>query len=251
MQSSQCGLRRVDFWVLGLLVFVCVLISSGRLMNVDTPGLIDAAGRLYSTGSLGAPAPFGVSSFAWLQAPNGSYYESHDIGGPLAMWPAVWVAHHLDLGASSFDAYNPAVRWGASITTNLFNAFTLWFVYLACRQLTSFRSAVGWTLAMLFGTFFVGYCRLVFDMSGAALGFAIAVYFSVKVLKATSPRTVDLFGVAIGLAIGVFFRFSLFPTAGLTLAILCFVLRSRFRWPVLAGAMAVLLIGMTPSLAYN
>ncbi len=240
-----------DVWVLGALLFLCVSISSGRLMNGDTPGLIDAAVRFYDTGSFGAPAPIGVASFAWLQAPNGQYYESHDIGGPVAFLPAVWMAHRVDPSAATFDAYNPAIRWGASLTTNLMNAFTLWFIYLACRRLTTLPKAVGWILAMLFGSFFVAYCRMVFDMSGAAMGFAFAVYYSIKVLDSAKPKAGDLIGVAIGLSVGVFFRFSLFPTAGLTLGILCLMVYRQLNARFLVLAMAVLLIGMSPSLAYN
>ncbi len=252
--SIQPPDTKSDIWVLGLLICICLLLCTGRFGNGETPGMIDSAVQMYDTGSFAADKPIGVAPSAWLAAPDGRFFESHDLGGQFMSWLAVASAHRIDPTASRFDGYNPATAWSASVLNNLLAAFTLWFVYRSCRLLSTVRLAVGITLAMLFCSFFAGYCRMVFDVTGAALGVSMAVYGSVRLARAESSeevREIDWGFVAVGLAIAVLFRFSFLPFSGLTLVVLILLLGKRSPWRYGFAALVIFGACIIPALGFN
>ncbi len=183
--SSDC---KTNLWVLGYLIFLCLILATGRLASPDTPGLILAGVRMHETGSFSAPSAEGPAAFNWVRSPGGRYYECHDLGGHLTGWAAVAASHWIDPAATELGVSNHTTLWCATIFNNLIGAVTLFMIFLSARVFLPLRSAVGVAVAILFCTFFVGYCRSVFDVTGAAMGISIAAYGSIRLLHSASPQ---------------------------------------------------------------
>jgi GT2 family glycosyltransferase len=229
-----------------LLFFLCLfaLTSNGRIANRDAYSQLQAATNLVSSGRLGAESPPGRQ---WTHAPDGLWYEWHDLGGLLMFTPAALVGKVT--GDSSAAAPSLAARTAVATTYIVVSAFGAAALFGLLSLWTSRRNAFGLTLLFVLGTPYLPYAKACYDVQAAGVAIAGAMYFAVRWERARTFGDALVFSLCIAAA--CLLRWSLAPFLVLSLVLYLFVRRTRPSLSQAALCIAPVLIAVSASLLYN
>jgi hypothetical protein len=230
-----------------------VATASGRVASGDAGAQLQAATLLATQGRLGIDRVADPDNPGlWVKAPNGRYYEAHDIGNVLAMAPAAALGARSSAASSDEDFRGPALlaRVGTSLTFSLLGALGAFFLFLLLRRRYRPRVSLLLALGLPLTTFYWVYARAAWDVLGAGAFNAGAMYFAFELLDGRAPRR-NLTLSALFVALACSFRFSLLPFLGLALLAVVVVTPMRRDLRGVAVAALVGAIALAPSFAYN
>lgn len=259
--------RRPDFWVLIFFTSLFLLFGSGRLGSTDANDQLQAALIWVNTGQMGVTVPpkgfvqqrnpegqmVPVPKQFWWQAPNGLYYQTHDIGNVALMTPiAALVSLKPGQQLTGVNIETPLLaKVLVSFLWSCIGAATCFVLYKTFALLYDARAGFG--LAMLFalGTFFWPYTKTVWDVTPAAFCAALLLYQCARRLtedRLTVPQAV---GMTLTVALSATFRFGTLPFLGLALLIIAYHLRKHLRPAHFLACAAAFLAAMLPTFLYN
>lgn len=233
-----------------LTFFACffLLMSSGRLGSFDAGQQLAAAVLVADTGHLGTAQP--PMEIAWLPAPNGLYYEPHDVGAVLLMYPAAWIGLKAAHVHGDEAVRNPPLvaKVGASLTYALSAVIGCYFVFLLFAGFYGVREAFLVACAFAAGSFFLPYAKTAWDVLPCTSAVCAFLYYAQQIARRETATRVF---VAAGawLAVACSFRFSIGPAFVASFAFVAW--KSRAQWRSCAIALAALLVVLIPSFLYN
>ncbi len=219
--------------------------------------------NLVETGSLGAGTPYsdGFIQSLFVHAPDGRYYEAHDIGNSLLLTPAAFgglissrgVSHALKSSSLNAGARVRTLiaKTLASLIETALSAIGCFYLFLLFGLFYKARAALGLTLLFAFATFYTAYFRSAWDVLPACNALSIMLYYSAKLTLAPVIRAREAVPVALWFGIVCLFRFSLAPFLGLGLLILFWGERKRVRRDAVLAAVSTALATFVPTLIFN
>jgi len=250
-QEDQHGAFKAGPWV--FLFFACffLLFCSGRLASGDANYQLRTAILLAKIGSLGQPAQ--VDKDAWVPAPNGWYYEPHDIGNSLLMFPAAYVSllrNHQPL--DSVTSRPPLIaKIGVSLTYALFSTIGCYFMFELFSLYNTRRLAFLMSVAFVVTTPYWALTRSAWDVLGGANGAAIFMWGITKVWLDPKPAAKDIVWMLLGFAIAASFRSSLLPFLGAGIAVVLWLRRKSLTLQSVVPGAIVFCIAIAPGFYYN
>jgi hypothetical protein len=228
-----------------------LLFSSGRIASMDAGQQLQVSLMLALTGQMSAETS-GVATHGWVRAPNGRYYQAHDIGNVVLMLPAAWAGAIVSGARSPGAILDPPVpsRVGAALSCSLLAAFGCWWLFRLF--LLFYPARTSFLLAWLFPwtTIFFAYARAGWDVLGGCCFVCATLYYSIAFLRDRNPAR-DLMMMSVMLAAACSFRFSLAPFFVPACAALVFSARRTVSWRAIASALVVFLLLVAPTLVYN
>ena len=240
---------RRDALVLWFFVAFFALFASGRLASSDAGEQLRAAVLLAGTGSPGADvAPAG----GWVHAPNGRYYEPHDLGNLLLMLPAAKLAMALSPAPIANQiAYPPVIaRVLVSLGCALLSALACTWLYKLLLFYVPPRRAFLMALAFPSATIFFAYARAAWDVLGACAMMCGALYYSVAYLRGLAPEW-NAIMLAGTLGAAFTFRYSLAPFLTPAAVYILWSGRSQSTRRATVAAGVVFALILMPTFAYN
>ena len=228
------------------------LMASGRLATSDAGAQLQAAMRVVTAGEIGADSLPATGASGWQRAPNGRFYEPHDIGNIVLMLPAAWIGHATSHVSADQDvAALPAVsRLAVSLTYALVNALTCVFLFELFALAGSAREAFALSLTFAAATLFLPYAKTAFDVVGACSGVAAFTYASARVVSGErTPKDAAAAGAAFALACA--FRYSLAPFLGVSAVVIGYALRRDIGARHVVCFATAAAFGLAPSFLYN
>ncbi|RAR60573.1 hypothetical protein C7401_10996 [Paraburkholderia unamae] len=252
MQRADRGRQLPPFGVKGavLTFFMCffLFMSSGRLGSFDAGQQLGATVLAIETGHLGTARP--PNAVTWVPGPDGLYYEPHDLGAVLLMYPATWIALKAAHVHGDEAVRNPplAARVGVALTYSLSSAIGCYFLFLLFAGFYSVREAFLISFAFAAGSFFLPYAKSAWDVLPCASAVCAFLYYAQRIARRETALRVF---VATGawLAVACTFRYSIGPAL---LAALAFVAwKSRAPWRGCASALAAFFVLLVPTFLYN
>jgi hypothetical protein len=256
------------FWVFFFLSMISVLFSSGRIGNADAHSQLMAAYVFVSTGQFGSVVPPGgfednvgesgsgskplPKSFFW-EAPNGLYYQTHDIGNVAMMLPiaAVWNWAFFRPGALEEDEIPRPIKALTSIYFSLLSGLAATALF-ACLSLSlPFRESFYYSVLFLFTSFFLTYTRMPWDVAGAGAFAIVAFYFLLRARNENRLSTCSTVLMAASTGIATNFRCSFGPFLVLIIFVALLPYRSCFSIRHVSIFCITIAIIVTPSFIYN
>ncbi|HEV3258076.1 MAG TPA: hypothetical protein VG013_14420 [Gemmataceae bacterium] len=220
--------------------------------SLDAYSELQASLLLVRTGHPGTDHPPPPEDY-WVKAPNGRFYQAHDIGNVVLLVPAALLGSlsSSDPTERLVAAPPPISRVASALTYAVLGAFTALFAYKLFALFTPARTALLLTVLFVAATPFWAYTRTCWDVLGGCFGVAALVYFSARYLSAGADclRMALFAGVAAGIACA--FRFSLTPFLMLALAGVFLHGPSGLRLKALLIAGFSFAVALAPSLLYN
>jgi hypothetical protein len=262
MPPHSSNSRPARWPVLALFLCLFLLLSSGRMDSGDANAELAASINLVHTGSLGTDTPYAdpLVQSLFVQAPNGRFYEAHEIGNSLLLTPAALggeiasplIARRLDLSLDSASriATLIAKTLGSLLETAL-SAVACFYLFLLFGLFYRPRTALVLTALFAFATFYAAYFRTGWDVLPACNAVIVLLYYSAKFVLAPAVRIREAVPVAFWFGITCMFRFSLAPFLGLALLILLWEARSRVTRGAVIAAASVAIALFIPTLVFN
>jgi len=238
---------RRDALVLWFFVAFFALFASGRLGSSDAGEQLRAAVVLTGTGSLGTDAP---PAAGWFQAPNGRYYEPHDLGNLLLMLPAATLGTIVSAKPIADQVASPPVigRVLGSLSCAFLAALACVWLYELLVFYTPPRTAFLMALAFPCATIFFAYARVAWDVLGACAMMCGVLYYSLAYLRDGGARR-SAFMLAGTFGAALTFRYSLAPFLTPAAGYILWSGRSSARTAVAAAVLFALILA--PTFAYN
>ncbi|MEM5438225.1 hypothetical protein [Paraburkholderia diazotrophica] len=247
-QVNEHQFAGVKAAVLGFFLCFFLLISSGRIGSYDAGQQLSAATLAATQHALSTSNP--PDPVFWSHAPNGRYYEPHDLGAELLMLPAAWIGAQLDHRPVDSQFLNPPLpaKVGVSLTYAVVCATGCFFLFLLFAQ----RYAVSQAFLIVFtfaaGTYYLAYAKVAWDVAPCAAAMCAFLYYAQRMLLPdASARTFAAAGF--WLAVVCTFRYSMAPAFVVALVFLWWRTRASLR-PYLLLA-SVFVLGMVPMFVYN
>lgn len=168
-----------------LAFFLCFffLLSSGRIASQDAGQQLQVAVLLATTGALGQDArDAGPADASWVRAPNGRFYQAHDIGNVVLMLPGAWLGARLSAASDSDDILNPPAlsRAGASLACAAIAALGCFWMFRLFSCFWPVRTAFLLSVAFPATTIFMAYSRAAWDVLGGCCFMCGAVVTVIK-----------------------------------------------------------------------
>ena len=253
-----------------LAFFLCFffLFSSGRIASQDAGQQLQVAVLLATSGGLGQdPRGAGPADTSWVSAPNGRFYQAHDIGNVALMLPGAWLGARLSAASDAEDILNPPAlsRAAASLACSALAALGCFWMFRLFSCFWPVSTSFLLSIAFPSTTIFMAYSRAAWDVLGGCCFTCGVLYYSVRMLRGERIDTAALM-LAATTALAGSFRFSLAPFIVPAAGVVLFVAarhstrllphdsrrRGRLsRAVVIAPGTAVFGALMLPSLAYN
>lgn len=264
--AAGTSARRFPLYVLVFYLCSALLFGSGRLGSADASDQLLAAFVLVRTGQMGAPQPPGGFRDTvyegkpvrwpvqfWWQAPNGNYYQTHDIGNTTLFLPIAFFSNLVQPAPPQEQISPPPLlaKVAASLLFSLLGGTACFFLFLFFRLFTNDRAAFFLGGAFAATTFFWAYCKTVWDTAPAGLFSALYLYLCAKTLAEENVPLGRIVGMTLAVAAATSFRYSWGPFLLISLCITLFFLRKRLTLTHYAAAAAVYLAGMLPTFVYN
>jgi hypothetical protein len=263
MSAPSTKKTRGKWQVLLLLICLFLLISSGRMDSGDANAELASSINLVETGSLGTATAYsdGLIQSLFVRAPNGRYYEAHDIGNSLLLTPAVFGGHALYapvsrvLGTTNIDARDPLTtliaKTLASLIETMLSAVGCFYMYLLFGLFYKGRPALILTGLFAFATFYAGYFRSAWDVLPASNVVIILLFYSARLLLTPVIRGLDAARVAVWCGMACMFRLSLAPFLGLGILLLFWGVRKKLSRSTVLSVAAAAVVMFVPTLIFN
>ena len=241
--------------VLFLLLCLFVLLSSGRMDSGDANAELAGSMNLVETGSPGTVRPYSdpLIQSLFVRAPNGRYYEAHDIGNSLLLTPAALAGRTLGPRSVSGEARVTVLitKTLASLTETALSAVGCFYLFLLFSLFYKVRPALILTALFIFATLYTAYFRTAWDVLPACNSVIILLYYSAKLMLAPVIRVRQAVLVAFWFGLTCLFRFSLAPFLGLGLAIMLWGIRKRVSRNAALAAVSIAAAMFVPTLIFN
>jgi hypothetical protein len=253
------GKRLFFFAFLGFFL----LLASGRMDSGDANAELAGSMNLVETGDMGTSTPYTDSlvQSLFVLAPNGRYYEAHDIGNALLLVPAAYggvassalVARHSGEGSPSRaeKIKTLVAKPLGSLIETAWSAVACYYLLLLFSFCYRPRAALLLTALFVLATYYTAYFRTAWNVVPACNAVILLLYRSAKLIRTQVVRPWDIAAVAFWLGVASLFRFSLEPYIALGVLILLWNIRHKVsRKAVLAGV-ATLILLIIPTLIFN
>ena len=263
MNTSSNNTHHGKWRILFLFLCLFLLLASGRLDSGDANAELAGSVNLVQTGSLGTATPYSdefIQSL-FVHAPNGRYYEAHDIGNSLLLTPAAVggsvASARLSRAASSTKLDSQSrlrtliSKTLASLIETATSAVACFYLFLLFGLFYKARPAFIMTAVFIFATFYTAYFRTGWDVLPACNAVIVLLYYSAKLILAPVIRVSDSVSVALMFGIVCIFRFSLAPFLGLGLLIMLWGVRKRIRRSAVVAAISTAVVMFIPTLIFN
>lgn len=249
--------------VLPLLLCLFLLLASGRMDSGDANAELAGSMNLVETGSLGTSTPYSdeLIQSLFVHAPNGRYYEAHDIGNSLLLTPAAfggevssaWASRAMkSTSLNSGDRLMTLIaKTLASLIETAFSAVACFYLFLLFGLFYKARPALILTLLFAFATFYTAYFRTAWNVLPACNSVIILLYYSARLVLAPAPRKLETVTVALWFGIVCMFRFSLAPFLGLGLLIMLWGVRKKVSRNSVLAAILTAVAMFVPTLIFN
>ena len=172
---------------LALLFYLCFFLftSSGRLASGDAGTQLQAAMLLANTGKLGTETPptdNGGGHGLWVRSKAGQFYQCHDIGNVILMYPAAWVSSILSKSPVAARIQSPPIlaRVATALTYSVLSAVGCFFMFRLFALYYSVRTAFLLSFGFVTTTIFWPYTKSAWDVLGASCFVCILLYFSAR-----------------------------------------------------------------------
>ena len=154
----------------------------------------------------------GPADASWVRAPNGRFYQAHDIGNIVLMLPAAWIGARLSPSPDAEDILNPPAlsRAGASLACAAIAALGCFWMFRLFSLYWPVRTAFLLALALPATTIFMAYTRAAWDVLGGCCFMCGVLYYSARLLRGERVEASALM-LALTTALACSFRFSLAP----------------------------------------
>ncbi len=240
---------------LGLAFFLCFffLFSSGRIASQDAGQQLQVAVLLATSGGLGQDGTdTGPADASWVRAPNGRFYQAHDIGNVVLMLPAAWIGARLSAAPDADDILNPPAlsRAGASLACAAIAALGCFWMFRLFSLFWPVRTAFLLALAFPSTTIFMAYSRAAWDVLGGCCFMCGVLYYSARLLRGERIDAGALM-LAATTALACSFRFSLAPFVVPAAGAVLVVTRQRLPRRLVVSSACLFGAAILPSLAYN
>jgi hypothetical protein len=257
----------LTIWVFAFFLLFCVMFCSGRIGNIDAHSQLLASRVFVATGNVGAVIPPGgfedlnqaesnnnpMPKLLFWQAPNGLYYQTHDIGNPAFMLPiaALWQMAY----PTKYDVYATEVPRPIKAITSAY--FSIHGALAATALFASFRLSMSeirsflYSLLFLITGIYLTYTRMPWDVVGAGAFAMISFYFLLAQINNVGHPIFR--AIAIGLSVGVAsdFRVSFGPFLLVMIAGGLFPHRNSITKTQFALFCGALILSLAPSFIYN
>jgi hypothetical protein len=238
-----------------LAFFLCFffLFSSGRIASQDAGQQLQVAVLLATTGALGQDArDAGPADASWVRAPNGRFYQAHDIGNIVLMLPGAWLGARLSAASDSDDILNPPAlsRAGASLACAAIAALGCFWMFRLFSCFWPVRTAFLLSVAFPATTIFMAYSRAAWDVLGGCCFMCGVLYYSARLLRGDRIGASALM-LAATTALVCSFRFSLAPFLVIGAGVVFVAARQRLTLRLVLSSACVFCGVIFPSLVYN
>ena len=240
-------------WVLAFFLCFFFLFSSGRIASQDAGQQLQVAVLLATSGALGQDSRgAGPADASWVRAPNGRFYQAHDIGNVVLMLPGAWLGAHLSAASDSDDILNPPVlsRAAASLACAAIAALGCFWMFRLLSCFWPIRTAFLLSLAFPATTIFMAYSRAAWDVLGGCCFMCGVLYYAARLLCEDRVEAGALM-LAATTALACSFRFSLAPFVVPAGCALFVVVRRGLARGIVASSAGVFGALILPSLVYN
>lgn len=245
--------RRQQSRVLLLLLCLFLLLSSGRMDSGDANAELAGSINLVKTGSLGTSTPYSdefIQSL-FVHAPNGRYYEAHDIGNSLLLAPPALAGLALGRASGKVQFTTLIAKTLASLLETALSAVGCFYLFLLFSLFYTTRPALVLTALFIFATLYTAYFRTAWDVLPACNAVIILLYCSAKLILAPAIRVREAVPVALWFGIACMFRLSLAPFLGLGLVILLWGVRKKVSRNAVLVAISIAIVMFVPTLIFN
>ena len=181
---------------LALLFYLCLFLftSSGRLASGDAGTQLQAAMLLANTGRLGTenpPLDNGGGHGLWVRSKKGQFYQCHDLGNVILMYPVAWFSSILSKAPVTTRIQSPPIfaRVAIALTYSVLSAIGCFFMFRLFALYHSVRTAFLLSFAFVTTTIFWPYTKSAWDVLGASCFVCILLYFSARLLSGYDPLT--------------------------------------------------------------
>jgi hypothetical protein len=250
---DSAGTRRENSRVLILLLCLFLLLSSGRMDSGDANAELAGSINLVETGGLGTSTPYSdpfIQSL-FVQAPNGRYYEAHDIGNSLLLAPPALAGLALGRASGGARATTLIAKTLTSLFDTALSAVACFYLFLLFGLFYTTRPALILTALFIFATLYTAYFRTAWDVLPACNAVILLLYYSAKLVLAPAVRMRETVPVALWFGIACMFRLSLAPFLGLGLVILLWGVRKKVDRKAILVATSIAIVMFVPTLIFN
>ena len=236
------------FLFFGIALLFC---SGGRIASSDASSQLEAAVTLVETSRLGRERPPEASSKLWVKAPNGLFYQAHDLGNLVLMLPSVYVSKGISslMGGQGGGFEIGLRRMGVALSYCLLSTLASLCFFKLNALYHSPRIAFLLSLTFVFSTIFWPYAKTSWDVMACNCTICAVMLFFVKILESSEERTLDYALAGLMISIAGMFRYSMLPSLVLaSIAIMSFRKPGLRSLSIFGG---VICLGTTPSFLYN
>jgi hypothetical protein len=263
MNIPSTNAQRGKSRILLLLLCLFLLLASGRMDSGDANAELAGSVNLVETRGLGTGVPYSdeLIQSLFVQAPNGRYYEAHDMGNSLLLTPAaLGGVASSSLVRSASGATRPGgeaplrtliAKTLASLIETIVSAVGCFYLFLLFGSFYKARPALILTALFVFATFYTAYFRSAWDVVPACNAVIILLYYSAKLVLAPTARASEAVPVALWFGIVCLFRLSLAPFLGLGLLVILWGVRRKVTRNAVLAAFSVALLLFVPTLIFN
>lgn len=217
--------------------------------NAELAGSIN----LVETGGLGTSTPYSdefIQSL-FVHAPNGRYYEAHDIGNSLLLAPPALAGLTLGRAVGGARSTMLIAKTLASLLETALSAVGCFYLFLLFSLFYKTRPALVLTALFIFATLYTAYFRTAWDVLPACNAVIILLYCSAKLILAPAIRIREAFPVALWFGIACLFRLSLAPFLGLGLVTMLWSVRKKVSRNAVLVAISIAIVMFVPTLIFN
>ena len=210
---------------------------------------------LANTGKLGTETPptdNGGGHGLWVRSKAGQFYQCHDIGNVILMYPAAWVSSILSKSPVAARIQSPPIlaRVATALTYSVLSAVGCFFMFRLFALYYSVRTAFLLSFGFVTTTIFWPYTKSAWDVLGASCFVCILLYFSARLLTSHSPLT-SAINMGLAAAFACSFRFSLTPFLLVSVGIILYYSRRNISVGICAVCAVAFITGIFPTLVYN
>ncbi|RFU47922.1 hypothetical protein [Paraburkholderia sp. DHOC27] len=220
-----------------------ILVSSGRIGSANTnlqtvtsaPDLQTASGNAHD-----------AHAKPWMRLPDGHYFQPHDMGAVLLVWPGTWLGARVEQSALATMLPDPSIvaRLAVSLTYIVVSAIGCLYLFLLFNEFYSDKQAFVVALAFAAGSLYLPYAKMIWDEAPCAAAMCALLFYTQALLRpAAGTRAFAAAGAA--LALVCLLHHSIAPPLFVAMLILAVYTRGPLlRYLVLAGVFAAIVAPM-------